>query len=331
MLPPDEAIRTSILSTDWRNLWKSADFVLDFDGMEYLAELYQTTSPISDIRVHLPEKRTLFKNRVNQILTQLYSCRVIKFRVAFNLTRDCNSNGEIDRWVRFAISKRLESLHLDLHIDNVGNVDYYVFSEDCYNHIKTPVGMSEIGSLRSLHLCFVDFRDEIFEAFVANCPLLEELVVKDSSLVTKMRVVGLSKLKHLEVRLCWFLRFIDIDCNPSLTRFVYEDCEKVEKFRVGKCPSLVDLTLVNSVQFLGFVFRSLSGLAHRLESLFLSNDVKFDTSIPYVAEHTRLQRLTIEIRGQDKSYRGLIPLINACPRLHTLQLFVSFSMMIIVD
>ncbi|CAN1234731.1 hypothetical protein LINPERPRIM_LOCUS4297 [Linum perenne] len=160
--------------------------------------------------------------------------------------------------------------------------------------------MSEIGSLRSLHLCFVDFRDEIFEAFVANCPLLEELVVKDSSLVTKMRVVGLSKLKHLEVRLCWFLRFIDIDCNPSLTRFVYEDCEKVEKFRVGKCPSLVDLTL-------------------------------FDTSIPYVAEHTRLQRLTIEIRGQDKSYRGLIPLINACPRLHTLQLFVSFSMMIIVD
>ncbi|CAN1234726.1 hypothetical protein LINPERPRIM_LOCUS4297 [Linum perenne] len=246
MLPPDEAIRTSILSTDWRNLWKSADFVLDFDGMEYLAELYQTTSPISDIRVHLPEKRTLFKNRVNQILTQLYSCRVIKFRVAFNLTRDCNSNGEIDRWVRFAISKRLESLHLDLHIDNVGNVDYYVFSEDCYNHIKTPVGMSE------------------------------KLVVKDSSLVTKMRVVGLSKLKHLEVRLCWFLRFIDIDCNPSLTRFVYEDCEKVEKFRVGKCPSLVDLTLVNSVQFLGFVFRSLSGLAHRLESLFLSNDVSME-------------------------------------------------------
>ncbi|CAN1730599.1 F-box/LRR-repeat protein 14 [Linum perenne] len=272
MLPPDEAIRTSILSTGWRNLWKSADFVLDFDGMEYLAELYQTTSPISEIRVHLPEKRTLFKNRVNQILTQLNSYRVIKFRVAFNLTRDCNSEGEIDHWVRFAISKRLESLHLDLHIDNVGNVDYYVFSEDCYNHIKTPVGMSEIGSLRSLHLCFVDFRDEILEVFVANCPLLEELVVKDSSLVTKMRVVGLSKLKHLEVRRCWFLRFIDIDCNPSLTRFAYEGCEKVEKFRVGKCPSLVDLTLVNSVRLLEFVFRSLSGLAHRLESLFLKSD-----------------------------------------------------------
>ncbi|CAN0892250.1 Aspartate--tRNA ligase 2, cytoplasmic [Linum grandiflorum] len=322
-----DAIRTSVLSRSWRNLWKSAVSVLDFDASQELLAIRQLHPDVA-VRT-LREKRRWYMDWVNGVVTQMQqSCsRLTKFRVSFNLPGKCNSEGDIDRWLNFAISKRVESLHLSFDYEMRDFLNY-VFSEECYNHIKTPAGMDDIRNLRSLRLSYVDVQCEILEHFIANCPVLEELVVNWSLRITKLKVVGSShsplRLKHLEVRYYLFLESLEIDHAPHLERLIYVGSGCLEEVRIGNCPSLVDMTLDN-----GFIcnqtFRSLPGCASRLVSLFVKvNGLR--ESFSDFAEHSNLERLTLQVlNGTYSSMLGLISLVNVCPRLHTLQLFLHTS------
>ncbi|CAN1233503.1 Putative F-box/LRR-repeat protein At5g02700 [Linum perenne] len=225
------------------------------------------------------EKRQWFKDWVSGVVSQLEqhsnnkgsSSKVTKFRVVCSLTNSCNSKGDIDRWLEFALSNRVESLHLDFR-GFTGMSDNYIFSNDCFSHIKTPVGLSEIKSLRSLHLSFVQVGDEIVEHMVANCPLLEELVLKHTTSLNKLRVVGSPHsplpLRHLEIKRCFRLEFVEIAYTPSLVRLIYDTC-LVADFRLNECSSLVDLTLECSPEDASAKFKSLSSCASQLRFLLL--------------------------------------------------------------
>ncbi|CAN0892195.1 F-box/LRR-repeat protein At3g03360 [Linum grandiflorum] len=321
-----EAFRTSVLSTRWIHLWKSAVSVLDFDGWDELLSLYKMGS--SKARPLLPEKRRRYKNSVNRVVSQMeQSCsRITKFRIFYNLTNECNSEGDIDRWLNFAISKRVESLHLCCELNTIRHsLDHYVFAEECYNHIKTPAGLHDIRFLRSLRFNFVDVGEEILEHFIANCPVLEELVVKWSERVRKLKVVASSlhsplRLKHFEIRSCYYLESLEIGHAPHLQRLILDKLSRVREFRMGHFPSLVDMTIGATV-LSNQTFRGLSGCASRLVSLFLK--LSQLEEITDATEHSNLERLTVRVLGVSSlSILGLIPLINVCPRLHTLQLFL---------
>ncbi|CAN0892169.1 Serine/threonine-protein kinase STY17, partial [Linum grandiflorum] len=313
-----EAIRTSVLSSRWMNLWKSADLVLDFDASEELRAI-DKLSGAEAIKI-LPEKRRRYMNWVNGVVTQMeQSCsKVTKFRVSYNLTKECNSKGDIDRWLKFAISKRVESLHLDLDWGKILRQNYYVLSEKCYKKIKSPFGL-----LRSLSLSHVKVKGVTLEYFIANSPVLEELVLIWVHL-KKLKVVGFSHpplpLKHLEVTYCPVLESMEIDHTPHLERLTIYDGNDLKEIKVGDCPSLVDITLGD--EFIRrLTFGAFSGCASQLVSLCLE-EYGLSEPISDAVEHSNLERLTLHVAPADCNF-GLIPLINVCPRLHTLRLFFS--------
>ncbi|CAN1165984.1 hypothetical protein LINPERHAP2_LOCUS26475 [Linum perenne] len=329
-----EAVRTSVISKRWINLWKSTDLVLDFDVIEELTALFHgLINNRRKMERAVARKYRWLKNCVNGVIEQLaqhnnkYSLKVVKFRVAVFLIEGCSSQRDnIDKWLEFAISNRVESIHLDFHI-RFGNPKNYIFSEDCYNHIKTPAGLSQIKSLRSLYLRSVQVKDEIVEHMVANCPLLEELVFINTSGLNKVRVVGSSHsplpLKRLVIS-CRRLEVVEIAYTPCLVQLMY-NCTFLEDFRLDKHTSLVDLTLVlrGDVVQARQLLELFSGCASQLRFLFVKLCFMFQPlySLP---EHTCLERLAIKTESSSSHcILGLIPLINQCPRLRTLQVFVS--------
>ncbi|CAN1244161.1 F-box/FBD/LRR-repeat protein At1g13570 [Linum perenne] len=273
-----EAVRTSVLSTRWISLWKSAVRVLDFDGWNLL-QLPAVPWGVPPRRKTgiVAERRLMYINWVNGVLRQLNGCsKINKFRIWFNFEIRCNSEGDIDRWLEFSISKRVEYLEISLgEADMVfDSCDWheYVFSEACFQHIKTPAGLSNIKCLRSLRLSFVNVREEIFEYILSHCPLLEELAVERSSSVYNLKVTGSPSsplaLKYLEVSRCFCLTSLEIDHAPSLTRLSYGD--GWVDLHVKNCSSLAHLSLAFADDYLpGFAFEYLSDYAGQLESLSL--------------------------------------------------------------
>ncbi|CAN1179903.1 Putative F-box protein At3g58860 [Linum perenne] len=330
-----EAVRTSAISKRWINLWKSVDLVLDFDVLEELNAIYfdpKHRYNRSKMERAVVKKFLWLKNRVNAVMEQLardnneYSLKVVKFRVAVCLLKGRSLDQDIDRWLEIAISKRVESLHLDFYVHN-GTPKGYIFSEDCYNHMKTPAGLSQIKSLRSLHLRFVGVKDEIVEHIVANCPLLEELVFFNIDGLKKLRLVGSSDsplpLKRLEIT-CHRVELLEIAYAPHLVQLTY-GCNVHDEFRLDENLSLVNLTLALHVNVLeaSELLRVFSGYASQLR--FLSVKIPFMAEPLFdLPEYTCLERLAIKTTlGTIGSHciLGLIPLINKCPRLHTLQAF----------
>ncbi|CAN1174733.1 Putative F-box/LRR-repeat protein At3g42770 [Linum perenne] len=309
-----EAVKTSPLSTRWKHLWKSAN--LDFDALDELFAITKLEQQAA--RDSLDEKRQWYVNWVNSVITQLQqhddnnnndnnASNPTTFKLRFDLDNGSNSQGDIDRWVRFAISKRVESIEVSFHLTGVKGssekISPFVFlTNDCYGHIKTPAGLSDIKALRSLRLSCVDVRDEILEHFLANCPLLEELAIKRLSSLTKLRVVGtccsLRWLTYLEVRVCMELETLEIGHAPRLSRLVYGLCPRVEELRVVNCPRLLELTM---------------NMAYLL--------------LTVVPEYATLERLAVEVDGPGtRSVLGqLVQYVNASPRLHTLQLFLHIN------
>ncbi|CAN1234784.1 Putative F-box/LRR-repeat protein At5g25860 [Linum perenne] len=318
-LPLKEAVRTSVISKRWINLWKSANLVMDFD---YSNELKVTRdhSHIELDELEMAELWPQFKNWVSEVLNQHKASRTIKFRIAFMLTEKCDLKEDIDRWIEFAISKRVEFFDLAFTLDLMTSSLDHAFLQDYYNHINTLTGLSDIRSLRSLRLSYVHIQAYVLEHIIANCPLLEELSLNRLERVTTLRVVGSAHsplpLKRLEVTMCYNVMFLQIDNAPHLVRFVYDDAKHpLKKLEVGSnCSSLVDLTLSCYE-----TFKLVSRYANQLRFLSLDLSYMIDPVFGLI-EHPRLEQLSIKATGHDnESFVVFISLINQCPRLHTLQ------------
>ncbi|CAI0395746.1 unnamed protein product [Linum tenue] len=326
LLKLKDAAKTSSLSSRWVNLWKSAVTELDFDA----SELLELVNYDEDL---MPRRRIEFREWVSGVVRQLTdassaSKKLTKFRISFALTNRCNSDGDIDRWLKFAISKRTESLELSFDtplLDSSCDGENYVFPEDCFSYIKTPAGLSDIKSLRSIRLSYVEVKGETLEHFILNCPYLEDLAVHDSKLIVNLRIASGSSsplpLKHLEVRGCDNLESLEVDNVPCLSHFKYQGHPPVE-LRLENCVSLVDVYVGFAGYEPGLPFHSISQYAAQLAALTMNittNCICFSN----VADFTRLELLKVEISGRfDDTVIGLVTLINACPRLRTLRVLM---------
>ncbi|OMO60611.1 hypothetical protein CCACVL1_24006 [Corchorus capsularis] len=309
-----EVARICFLSKRLKSLWPNI-VNLNFDDSDTLCELRRD----GNLR---KKKRSWFINWVNHILELHNGSTINEFRVRFDLDWTCRH--DIDSWFHFAISKRVQKLELDFEEvaekTRPPGLRSYSLTKSCYDYIRTPHGLSCIGSLTSLSLRFVKVSGEVLEHFLSHCPLLEKLVVEWSKNLATLKVASPSplRLRYLEIRSCLALESLEISA-PNLLSFKYYG-QKIA-LCIENAPLLVDVLIGGNVDDEpAFAFCPLSSYLCQLETLTLEISA-YNMTFPNFPQLTNLKHLTVSVYGvYDDDLLVLTSLIDASPSLNRLSL-----------
>ncbi|XP_058226332.1 F-box/LRR-repeat protein At2g42730-like [Rhododendron vialii] len=189
LLDVKEAVRTSILSRRWEYTWTLFSGSLDFDYSDVGYGLCLLRPGRGTIDV----ARRNFLHRVNRVMEWHQGPAIDGLSIGFDLDIR-SSRCDIDRWVNFAMEKRVRRFQMDLTY-------YFGYTGTRYTFPLHPLSLSNFNSLTSLRLTFMNVTGEVIESFLCNCPLLEELsVVASFCVVANLKISGPSlKLRHLEL------------------------------------------------------------------------------------------------------------------------------------
>ncbi|CAM8983349.1 unnamed protein product [Rhodiola kirilowii] len=229
-----EIARTSILNRRWRNLWHNVT-CLDFDATALLP------------RERWEESRAWFTERVNKVIDARIAMpelpKVKDLRIRCRL--DEKQARHIDRWIDFAVSNQVETLHLDfapyteiiLH-----RREYTLLKETWY---RAPSGLCNIKCLKSLVLSCVNVSKQFIEFILSSCLLLEDLSWCYAGIDTDLDVSGVPplRLRRLKIAVAEGFALTKL-CAPYLTSLYY-DSTKLSPQKID-VPMLTDLTIGSS-------------------------------------------------------------------------------------
>ncbi|KAL4575003.1 hypothetical protein LXL04_021843 [Taraxacum kok-saghyz] len=305
-----EATTTSNLSTRWRYLWCQTDG-LDFDANEKLDKIAK--DPKSRIT-----ERPKYINWVNRVTRQHKAPTIISFRISFDL--DKSSKGAIDKWVDFAISKRVQKLELDL-LENGETLRQppknYVFPIKSINLPKLVYRReTELKFLKSLFLKCVNVSEEAFGKLLTNCSGLQHLSIHGSGDLVNVKINGPSLvLKYFEIVFCFGVKSIEIK-DVKIESFSY--------LGPGITINLSNLPMLHEISigegYSGFennVFGQISCCIPHLQILTLDiyspeENIK-SLSFP---ELPKLKQLILKVGAwDDDSLLEFTSLAKACPNL----------------
>ncbi|GMP23446.1 hypothetical protein CsSME_00001043 [Camellia sinensis var. sinensis] len=165
-----EALRTSIVSKQWRCLWTSVSS-LNFDANETL-DIIAANPELRDA------ERSKYINFVNHVVKHHRGLTINEFKICFDL--DETSNDDIEGWVQFAMRKEVQWLVLDLS-ENGESIRKH--SQNCTFPLRLVEGMQHCNfgfkSLKSLSLKWVNINGQVFEYFLYlnNVPMLKMLYI----------------------------------------------------------------------------------------------------------------------------------------------------------
>ncbi|CAL8172505.1 unnamed protein product [Prunus armeniaca] len=335
LLPLKEAVATSILSRRWRYVWSSTTTLnletVNFEDPEtlnYFCEL--------DYDKRDQEEGHKYVNWVNHALKQHSGQSIERFRVIFFLDNVFTSS--IDKWVQFAMEKRVQRLELDLLTTGGGgwHDDDYTFpykllgmeKEDFASNVIPSLGSggyyNNIGfkSLKVIHFRHVGVTGEVVEFFLSNCPLLERLSLDVVKNLVNLRVVGPSiALKYLEIKYCQRLKNIEI-CDANIVSFIY--CGSLIHLHLKNVPLLVDVTYYKwyaYAEFTRIVFSQFSPCLSHLKILKLDiREAVYNQNhvLPILANLRHLQLLVYA--DYHWSLGRLASFMKACPYMQRLVL-----------
>lgn len=187
-----EAARTTILSSRWRYLWNSFTGCLNFEKPLTMAYL-EAKAHLGLEAEPLARERFMFMSWVNQVLGSHHGQLMEGLRICFDV--DYNNN-DIDKWVQFAVEKKVQKLELDF---SGVRYDCYERSSGQYTFPSHLFRCSSFRSLTSLRLANVGVSGEVLEHLLSYCTV-EALSVKESLCLTSLKLFGPSlKLKYLEL------------------------------------------------------------------------------------------------------------------------------------
>ncbi|KAM7514786.1 hypothetical protein LguiA_004369 [Lonicera macranthoides] len=233
-----EAVRTSVLSHRWKDLWTFTTGSLDFEFGSFVLLLTKECLLFGI----LEQERARYINRVNKILNSHKGATIEELKIEFDLR--LNDRLDIDSWINFAIRKKVR--RLDLKLEPVNIVPVPVDWEGDYPFpVVQCLGNNSlnISCLTSLNLNFVNMTDEVLEYLLSSCPSLEFVRILNSPSLEGVRVLDpCPKLKHLEITHCYNLAFLDISSAPSLASLSYSGPQDTTLcFR--NVPNLSDVSL----------------------------------------------------------------------------------------
>ncbi|KAA8540708.1 hypothetical protein F0562_024373 [Nyssa sinensis] len=310
-----EAVCTSILSHRWKNLWTFTTGSLDFDCSALVWEL-----TVKQTRQSLEDVRPKFISWVNKVLALHQGPTVDEFKIGFDLdTR--SSICDIDRWVNFAVEKRVKRFVLALRsyrgLSPAGH----------YNFPPHSLHVSSFNSLTSLTLKGLDVSGEVLDSFLSNCPFLEGLCVADSWCLKNLKVSGSSvKLKRLEIYLCHCLETVEI-FSKNLVSFKY--LGKVISMPLKYVPCLEEVSFGGVYgRFLIDNFEQFSSLSFlsQLQTLELDLHSLRPVTFPEFPTLSSLRHLELKVDALDgESLISCTSLIKASPLLYKFVLQLLWS------
>ncbi|XVF41910.1 hypothetical protein PTKIN_Ptkin01aG0318700 [Pterospermum kingtungense] len=205
-----QAVRTSVLSSRWKQLWQFFSGPLNFScRINYRLKL-------DLLREKLKSQSSRFVEQVNKVLNSHQGPSINKLRLHFHLDEDLGSY--IDTWINIALKKKVKKLELINFPFVISQLRPYSFSQETFS-CTTNLFLSSL-SIENLGVS-----DETVNCILSSCPLLKSLEVSESPQLRDPKFLGSSlRLKYLSISYCDFIQSIEV-CAPKLVSFKYSGRE----------------------------------------------------------------------------------------------------------
>ncbi|KAJ0046230.1 hypothetical protein Pint_04896 [Pistacia integerrima] len=264
-LPIKVVLRTSALSTRWKNLWTSISNI-DFDECGHYLQLGMKPS---------------FLDSVEKVLHRDPSC-IRKF--CFRCIMDVSAS-RINSWISVAVTRKVQELDLSLPHTSCFELPDALFSSDTLKILRLDMRvlfkvppLKHLSNLKTLRLWSVTFEgDQSTEQILSGCPVLGELDLYRCFWKNTVEVtVSVPTLRTLEISSLHSLRLFRIYAE-NLISLKCRSCFPVQVL-LCNMSSLKD-SLFHE-EYYGYKKKEcaqraikLIGGAHNVETLTLSNDI----------------------------------------------------------
>ncbi|PIA60582.1 hypothetical protein AQUCO_00300225v1 [Aquilegia coerulea] len=192
-LPMRDAIRTSILSKQWRHIYYSLSR-LEFDQYDF---------------TKIKHKAADFRDFVDRIVICHDGSDIQKFSLKTRLDDEFISSSRVRTWVSFALQHNVQELEMWMYYGKITNLPFRFFTCMTLRVLSlvcveiewpTTVRFPVLKYLYVEGLSFVQYENTIDKLFSScTCPMLEDLVLRQCDLGVSTLSICNPSLKYLQI------------------------------------------------------------------------------------------------------------------------------------
>ncbi|GMN29453.1 hypothetical protein TIFTF001_044355 [Ficus carica] len=233
-LPTIYAIRMSLLSRRWRQMWYSIPS-LKFNDYHIKEELF-----INFVEQCLKHRLMGIRGNTTSVITTF----------ELDITRCRVESSQVDRWLSFVAQPHLKELHVEMGTFYSRSRPRYCLPQVALNLISLTIlnlgyldlqdcSQVNLPCLKSMSLTFVYVEAEVLHNLILGCPSLEELLIVEDRFFSSNLQISSSNLKFLHVEGDW--ERIQVDAR-NLESLVYRGRTSCD-FDFASCKKLTHLSV----------------------------------------------------------------------------------------